>query len=353
MRKKHNILLVTNDHVDTLKRMADNTITVSTLDRSSVKINDTEGIDRELAILAMSIGDEYTTTANNQDTKFFWKVEMSKYGGIWHCLAFAVFAFGLFVATYWDSQPGSEALVIVAAGLVSFFVMFPYFLQIGDWRIYMLEESEALLHSSQSMNKFLKSCVIVALMLVISIVQYYCIDAVIGTLSGTKYMVGIIFDTFSIMNPIVLLGLYTNLTDEEVQMFGSVPYLMMVFFSTTFSPSAGIEGLKALRYLFPRYYLWCMLPSIGGFMEGCPAEENTLMYLVLSAFITPYLFCIFAVVRELYQTFRTEKKKKGRLGVIQSAAYAELQIEMFGKKRWALKEKRGSNLFHPQSDVEP
>src|SRR5210317_1349173 len=46
MRQKHNILLVTNDHVDTLKQMADNTITVSTLARSCVKINDTEGVDR-------------------------------------------------------------------------------------------------------------------------------------------------------------------------------------------------------------------------------------------------------------------------------------------------------------------
>ena len=33
MRKRHNILLVTNDHVDTLKSMADNTITISANDR--------------------------------------------------------------------------------------------------------------------------------------------------------------------------------------------------------------------------------------------------------------------------------------------------------------------------------
>jgi len=38
MRLKHNVLLVTNDHVTTLTGMADNTITVSALDRTKVKV---------------------------------------------------------------------------------------------------------------------------------------------------------------------------------------------------------------------------------------------------------------------------------------------------------------------------
>ena len=36
IRDKHNVLLVTNDHVNTLKDMADNTITVSAINRSKV-----------------------------------------------------------------------------------------------------------------------------------------------------------------------------------------------------------------------------------------------------------------------------------------------------------------------------
>jgi len=40
MRKSHQILLVTNDHVETLKKMADNTITVSAIDRTTVRINE-------------------------------------------------------------------------------------------------------------------------------------------------------------------------------------------------------------------------------------------------------------------------------------------------------------------------
>ena len=71
MRKEHNILLVTNDHVETLKKMADNTVTVSAIDRSTVRINEKEGVDRDMALLAMSIGDDYKHSANNDDISFF------------------------------------------------------------------------------------------------------------------------------------------------------------------------------------------------------------------------------------------------------------------------------------------
>ena len=40
-------------------------------------------------------------------------------------------------------------------------------------------------------------------------------------------------------------------------------------FSTSFSPGAGVPGLKALRYLFARFYLSCRVP---GQMEGCPDD---------------------------------------------------------------------------------
>ena len=38
--------------------------------------------------------------------------------------------------------------------------------------------------------------------------------------------------------------------------------LLLIFFSTTFSPGAGVPGLKALRYLFARFYLWCRVPGV-------------------------------------------------------------------------------------------
>ena len=78
--------------------------------------------------------------------------------------------------------------------------------------------------------------------------------------------------------------------------------------------------------------MWCMLPGYGELMEGCPAENN-LLYLILTSLITPYLFSIYAVIREVHRTLRSLKEEKCRLGVIQSAAYAELQLELFGKKQ--------------------
>jgi hypothetical protein len=68
-----------------------------------------------------------------------------------------------------------------------------------------------------------------------------------------------LFDYASLTLPFVCLGLYSRLPREFVQTLASMPFLLMIFFSSTFSPGAGVDGLKALRYLFPRFYLWCRL----------------------------------------------------------------------------------------------
>ena len=125
----------------------------------------------------------------------------------------------------------------------------------------MMEESEALLHSSSSMNKTLKFVETIVVLLGVATIQFWVIDAVIGTLTSPEFFFAMAFDLFSYLIPIALLGLYTSLTMEETLVVGLVPFLLMIFFSTTFSPGAGIEGLKDLRYLFSRFYLWCMLPG--------------------------------------------------------------------------------------------
>jgi ABC-type lipoprotein export system ATPase subunit len=331
MRKRHNILLVTNDHVDTLKDMADNTVTVSAIDRGLVKINGREGVDRDLALLAMSIGDDYAQATNDDDLKFFRSVEFSKMGGIPNVVAFAIFAYSLFLLMFWDSAPGSEALVLIAAGIVSFFTLNPYFLQLCDWRIMMLEEAEALLHSSKSMNKYLKTLLTMGLLIVVTAIQFGCQEAVIGTLSTPEWFVGILFDNASLMGMMLVLGLYTNLPDQAVQILGAMPFLLMIFFSTTFSPGAGVAGVKELRYLFSRYYLWCMLPEGIVAMEGCPASNN-LLYLVLSSMLVPFLFVVYKASTIAYRKFHHEKARVGRRESMKSMAFAELQLELFGEK---------------------
>ena len=59
MRRAHNVLLVTNDHVKTLTDLADNSITVSALDRSTVQVNELNAIDRKLVMHAVASGVDY------------------------------------------------------------------------------------------------------------------------------------------------------------------------------------------------------------------------------------------------------------------------------------------------------
>jgi ABC-type lipoprotein export system ATPase subunit len=370
MRKYHNILLVTNDHVDTLKKMADNTVTVSAIDRSKVKINDMEGVDRELALLAMVIGDDYHQKRSDGDLKFFVDVEFSKNGGIPFIAGFGVFAFGLFLLMFWDSQPGSEALVLVAAGIISFFIANPYFLQLTDWRIFMVEEAEALLHSSKEMNRFLKLCLAIGLLVIISSIQFSCQNLIIDTLNSTYFYFAILFDNISLMVAILCLGLYTDLPDQAVQIIGSMPFLFMIFFSTTFSPGAGVSGLKELRYLFSRFYLWCETPGVMDTMEGCTEEKN-LFYLIVSSLLIPFIFVAFMVVRRIFRKVHSEKAAISRRESMKSMAFAELQFELFGEK--ALKKLQhlgsaadlqklassseadssvGTSLYHEDSDGE-
>jgi ABC-type lipoprotein export system ATPase subunit len=342
MRKKHNILLVTNDHVETLKKMADNTVTVSTIDRSKVKINRKEGVDRELALLAMSIGDDYKHIANNSDLQFFISVEFSKNGGIPNVAMFAVFAYGLFLLMFWDSKSGSESSVFVAAAFVSWFTINPYFLQLTDWRIYMVEEAEALLHCSKSMNKALKTCLTLFMLVVVGCIQFACQAAVIGTLASVELFFGLLFDLMSLLVAMILFGLYTDLIGAAVNILAGMPMLLMIFFSTTFSPGAGINGLKELRYCFSRFYLYCMLPVDMG-MEGCP-ESNSLLYLILSSLLVPFLFVLCKVGKDMYKKLHNEKKHSSMLESMKTVQFAELQLELFGEK--ALK-----NLQHIGSTV--
>jgi len=121
MSQKHNILLVTNDHTETLMKQADNIIQVSAIDRSTLKINDHEKIPREKVILAMAIGDQYNHKfgASDADLKFFWDVEVAHNGALMGIAVFTTFTFGLFLLTFWDSSVESGALILIAGGIIS------------------------------------------------------------------------------------------------------------------------------------------------------------------------------------------------------------------------------------------
>jgi hypothetical protein len=121
MRRLHNVLLVTNDHIETLKELADNTIILSAIDRSKVQINHLNDVDRDKCILALSVSDEFVYNGTSADLKFFFDVEVANNGALLGVAAFTIFTFGLFLATFWDSTSTQCALIIVAAGMIAGF----------------------------------------------------------------------------------------------------------------------------------------------------------------------------------------------------------------------------------------
>jgi hypothetical protein len=330
MRKRHNILLVTNDHVDTLKGLADNTIVVSAIDRSTVLVNQLQNVPRDKAILALSVGEEFQYHSTWTDWKFFFDVEVYNNGALLGIAVFTMVTCALFLATFWDSSSEQGGLIIVAASLIAFFCVNPYLLQLTDWRNFMLEESEALLHSSKATNSALKSFVALFLVLVISLLEWGIVNAVVNGFEDRKFWVAILMDSASMTLPLIYFGLYTLLPFQAVDILGSMPFLFMIFFSTTFSPGSGVPGLKGLRYLFSRFYFFCMIPVVKDSMEGCPNDDVLVLYMVLSAMVGLFLFIGMEIVKVLMKTFRTNKAAK-KNNMLKDAEFEQLQIELYGE----------------------
>ncbi|GAX26987.1 hypothetical protein FisN_9Lh293 [Fistulifera solaris] len=332
MRENHEILLVTNDHVDTLKEMADNTITVSAIDRTKVQVNKIEGVSREKAILALAIGDAYDYKGSWADLRFFLQVEVLGNGALIGVAIFTIFAFTLFLATFWDSSEESAALVLVAGGIIAFFCLNPYLLSLADWRNFMGEEAEALLHASKDMNNFLKTCLTLFLILIVSVVQFGITNAVTSGLESVSFWVAMLMDSSSLTFPFICFGLYTKLPFQAVQILSSLPFLFMIFFSTTFSPGSGVAGLKELRYLFARFYFWCMIPGIRDQMENCPADDGkNMLYMILSALIGVVLFLVVMAVSAFMRSHKT-KKESSKKNALKDDEFRDLQLELYGEK---------------------
>ena len=332
MRKKHNILLVTNDHVETLTKMADNTITVSAIDRSVVRINNWERVNREKAIQALAIGDGYVYKASRADIKFFFDVEIGSNGALVGIAIFSVFCYTLYLATFWNSDESSQALVLVASGIISFFCINPYLLSLVEWRNAMNEEAEALVHASKGMNKTLKMILTLSIVFVIALLQFGIVNATIHGLESARYWVAILFDNLSVTFPLVCLGIYTHMPFQAVQILGTLPFLLMIFLSTTFSPGAGVPVIRDLRYLFSRYYFWCMVPSVKDKMAGCPADNVLIAYLILSALLGLFIFLLVKLILSCRKTAKTVEREKAKQASMLDDEFVALQVELYGQK---------------------
>lgn len=331
MSQSQNIVLVTNDHVDTLTEMSDNVITVSAVDRTTVKINQREKVDREEAILSLALGQKFVFTRSSEDLRFFVITEILSSGQLLQMFIFALFSFSLYIATFWDSSPTSAPLVLIAGGIIAFFQINPYLLGLVEWRDCMLEESEALVHSSATMNMVLKIVMTLTLIVLLAAVEYGVVNLVIdGLFLEPRYWAAMLCDAGSLQLPLVCLGLFTRLPFQTVQLVGSLPFLLMVFFSTTFSPGAGVAILKELRYLFPRFYFWCMVPGIEQNMEECPDSDIIVLYMVLSAFTG--VFVVFSILGLTCAIRACRRKQASKKRANMWEESRDLQVEMYGEE---------------------
>jgi hypothetical protein len=131
--------------------------------------------------------------------------------------------------------------------------------------------------------------------------------------------------------PLICLGLYTRMPFEAVQIFGSMPFLLMIFFSTSFSPGSGVPVLNELRYIFARFYFWCLVPGVQEDMEGCPPGNLNLLYMILSALLGLFLFlCVMAIVR-VKKGFKRMQADNKRAEMVDEA-FVELQTELYGER---------------------
>jgi hypothetical protein len=252
LRRHHNVLLVTNDHVEMLKNIADNTIVISATDRSVVQVNGLNRVNREKVILALSMGNDFVYNASWDGLRFLLNVEVVNNRDLMGVAVFSVLAFSFFLATFWGSNPDAAATLMVAALMIAYMCVNPYLLSLPDWRVHMREEAEVLLHCSRNVNNVLKSVLTLLLTVAVSLLQWGVTIAVIDGFDHTKFWIAMLMDRAFFVVPFIYFGLYTNLSQQAVAILGTMPFLLMLFWSTAFSPGSGVEGLKALRYLFPR-----------------------------------------------------------------------------------------------------
>ena len=176
-----------------------------------------------------------------------------------------------------------------------------------------------------------KSVVTLMLLVVVITVAWGCLVAVLDTpvTNDADMWVAMLFDLASLTLPFICFGLYSALPLQIVQTVASLPFLFMIFFSGTFSPGAGVEGFKGLRFLFSRFYLWCRLPDVAPSMEGCPAKSELTTYTILSGCLGLFLFLVLQSVLALVARARADKEKHKHEEIAQRPEYQQIQAELY------------------------
>ena len=108
----------------------------------------------------------------------------------------------------------------------------------------------------------------------------------------------------------------------------------MLFFSTTFSPGAGVEGVKILRFLFPRCYFWCKVPGVRDTLDGCPADTMLVGFTALTGCLPAVCFVIFQLFRVRVGGKRKLASKLRKRGLTMSTTeFEQLQENLYPNQK--------------------
>lgn len=105
-----------------------------------------------------------------------------------------------------------------------------------------------------------------------------------------------------------------------------------ILYHAAFSPGSGVEVIKELRFLFARFFFWCMVPAVEDSMEGCPEKESlNILYMVLSGVLGLFLFLMVQVILKIRKGI-SEFEAKTRNEGMMDTEFQELQVELYGEK---------------------
>ena len=90
--------------------------------------------------------------------------------------------------------------------------------------------------------------------------------------------------------------------------------------------------VKELRYLFSRFYIFCMVPGVQDFMEGCPTSQALNMVLLcLTGISVVLVFVAIVVVRNYLRSSKKLKLQELRVSLYSNETFRALQEELFGE----------------------
>jgi hypothetical protein len=117
------------------------------------------------------------------------------------------------------------------------------------------------------------------------------------------------------------------------------------------SRASAVPVIKELRYLFTRFYMFCMLPGVQDSMEGCPESQAVnLALLCLTGLMTVILFFGYVAIKGCLKSTKKAKVLELRGTLHSDERFQALQQELLAesKKRHATPNERATKT-PPQS----